>query len=170
VEAAGGEAWDVRHEAGGDEGAQQHGAQQQGGCDALQVRVRVGLGGHLRAGIGAPAAGGKRGLVRVLRGAERRELVSAAVKVKRAARHPEVSRAMRELAACGKVVGSRSAKISVRVDPAVFAAAAARFGLAGSRVCDVVNAALAAAGAPATFKQWLRDGADRIPDNFELAI
>ncbi len=46
------------------------------------------------------------------------------------------------LAAEGKVACARSAKISVRVDPGVLAAAAARFGMAESDVSDVVNASL----------------------------
>jgi hypothetical protein len=83
---------------------------------------------------------------------------------------PEIGRAFATLAAEGKVAGARSAKISVRVDPGVLAAAAARFGIAGSNVSDVVNASLAIAAAPDRFKEWLRNGTDTLPDDFELAI
>ncbi len=87
-----------------------------------------------------------------------------------AARDPAIGRALTALAAEGKVAGARSAKISVRVDPGVLAAAAARFGMAESDVSDVVNASLAVAAAPDRFKEWLRDPGEPLPDDFELAI
>ncbi len=85
-------------------------------------------------------------------------------------RRPEVAQALKTLAADGKVTGSRSAKISARVDPAVFSAAADRLGLPESGVSDVVNAALAIAAAPDQFKAWWRDPGPKLPDDFELAI
>jgi hypothetical protein len=62
--------------------------------------------------------------------------------------HPEVQRALDQLAAEGKATGARSTKISARVDPGIFAAAAA----------------------PDRFKEWLRNSAGTLPDDFELAI
>jgi hypothetical protein len=91
-------------------------------------------------------------------------------KAKLTQRDPEIGRALAKLAAEGKVTGARSAKISVRVDPGILAAAAARFGMAESDVSDVVNASLAVAAAPDPFKEWLRDPGDPLPDDFELAI
>ncbi len=84
--------------------------------------------------------------------------------------HPEVQRALDQLAAEGKATGARSTKISARVDPGIFAAAAARLGLAEGDVSDVVNASLAVAAAPDRFKAWLRNSAGTLPDDFELAI
>jgi hypothetical protein len=85
-------------------------------------------------------------------------------------RHPEVQQALDQLAAEGKATGARSTKISARVDPGIFAAAAARLGLAEGDVSDVVNASLAVAAAPDRFKAWLRNSAGTLPDDFELAI
>jgi hypothetical protein len=94
----------------------------------------------------------------------------ASAKAKLMQRDPEIGRALAKLAAEGKVAGARSAKISVRVDPGVLAAAAARFGMAESDVSNVVNASLAIAAAPDRFKEWLKDPGDPLPDDFELAI
>ena len=90
--------------------------------------------------------------------------------VKLATRNPDVGRALNRLAAEGKLAGGRSGKISARVDPGIFAAAAAQLGLAESDVSDVVNASLAIAAAPDRFKAWLRDSGDALPEEFELAI
>lgn len=81
-----------------------------------------------------------------------------------------IARAMSELAATGKLTGSRSEKISARVDPGVMKAAAERLGLEKTDVSDVVNAALALAAAPDRFKAWLGTTEDRLPDDFELAV
>jgi hypothetical protein len=89
---------------------------------------------------------------------------------KLALRNPDIGRAFARLAAAGKVAGVRSGKISARVDPRIFAAAAAELGLAESEVSDVVNASLAIAAAPDRFKTWLKDSGDALPDDFELAI
>jgi hypothetical protein len=85
-------------------------------------------------------------------------------------RNSEVSRALGILAAAGKVAGTRSTKISVRVDPGILSAAAARFGMAETEVSDVVNASLAVAAAPDSFKEWLASTTDTLPDDFEIAI
>ena len=81
---------------------------------------------------------------------------------------PVVARAVAELAARGAVTGTRSQKISTRVDPGLMAAAKQRFGLASE--ADVINASLAVAAAPDRFKAWLRDTQDTLTDDFELAV
>jgi hypothetical protein len=97
-------------------------------------------------------------------------LVGKTTTAKLALRNPDIGRALARLAAEGKVAGVRSGKISARVDPRIFSAAAARLGLAESEVSDVVNASLAIAAAPDRFKAWLKDGGDALPDDFVLAI
>lgn len=95
---------------------------------------------------------------------------AAAPAGKRTARHPDVARAMAQLAAAERVAGKRSAKISVRVDPGVLSAAAERLGLDARDVSEVVNASLAVAAAPDRFNEWLRDPGGTLSDDFELAI
>lgn len=123
-----------------------------------------------KAGGGAPAARRTNLAVEPATSGRADPLVPGPVLAKLAHRHPEVARALQELAASGKVTGTRAGKISARVDPGVFAAAAQRFGLQESQVSEVVNASLAVAAAPDKFKEWFRAERDRIPDDFELAI
>ena len=78
-----------------------------------------------------------------------------------------LDRAMAELAASGAVTGARAQKLSVRVDPGVLEAAAARLGMA--QASDVINASLALAAAPDRFKAWLRSTPDRLSADFEPA-
>jgi len=85
-------------------------------------------------------------------------------------RQPRVAQAMAKLARQGKVTGAKSSKISVRVDPGVFAAAAERLGVPESQVSDVINASLAVAAAPDRFKAWWAEPGEPVPDDFELAI
>lgn len=87
-----------------------------------------------------------------------------------ARRHPDVARALAELASANRIAGGRSEKISARVDPGVLGAAAERLGLDKRDVSDVVNASLAVAAAPDRFKAWLRNTGDTLPDDFELAV
>ena len=82
----------------------------------------------------------------------------------------EMSRALTELKDRGRVSGSRSRKISARVDPAILSAAAERLGLPDSEISEVVNASLALTAAPDKFKDWLRNSTSTLPDDFELAI
>ena len=84
----------------------------------------------------------------------------------RIARH--VAAALAELRLAGAVTGTRSQRISVRVDPGVMRAAAARLGL--SNPSDVVNASLAVAAAPDRFKAWWAETQATLPDDFEPAI
>ncbi len=79
-----------------------------------------------------------------------------------------VAAALAELRLAGAVTGTRSQRISVRVDPGVMRAAAARLGL--SNPSDVVNAALAVAAAPDRFKAWWAQTHATLPDDFELAV
>jgi hypothetical protein len=79
-----------------------------------------------------------------------------------------VAAALAELRQAGALTGARSQRISVRVDPGVMRAAAARLGL--TNPSDVVNASLAVAAAPDRFKTWWTETPATLPDDFELAI
>ncbi len=79
-----------------------------------------------------------------------------------------VAAALAELRLAGAVTGTRSQRISVRVDPGVMRAAAARLGL--TNPSDVVNASLAVAAAPDRFKAWWAETQATLPDDFELAV
>ena len=79
-----------------------------------------------------------------------------------------VAAALAELRLAGAVTGTRSQRISVRVDPGVMRAAGARLGL--TNPSDVVNASLAVAAAPDRFKAWWADTHATLPDDFELAV
>lgn len=79
-----------------------------------------------------------------------------------------VTAALAELRLVGAVTGARSQRISVRVDPGVMRAAAARLGL--TNPSDVVNASLAVAAAPDRFKAWWAGTHATLPDDFELAV
>jgi hypothetical protein len=79
-----------------------------------------------------------------------------------------VAAALDELWLAGAVTGTRSQRISVRVDPGVMRAAAATLGL--TNPSDVVNASLAVAAAPDRFKAWWAETRATLPDDFELAI
>ena len=85
-----------------------------------------------------------------------------------AGRDPRIARALEELAIAGQLTGAQSERISVRVDPGVVTAAAARLGLDRGNISELVNAALALAAAPDRFKAWLRDTPDTLPDDFEV--
>jgi hypothetical protein len=76
--------------------------------------------------------------------------------------------ALAELRLAGTLTGARSQRISVRVDPGVMRAAAARLGL--TNPSDVVNASLAVTAAPDRFKAWWAEAEAALPDDFDLAI
>ncbi len=82
--------------------------------------------------------------------------------------NPHVAAALAELRLAGAVTGARSQRISVRVDPGVMRAAAARLGL--TNPSDVVNASLAVAAAPDRFKAWWAETQATLPDDFEPAV
>jgi hypothetical protein len=79
-----------------------------------------------------------------------------------------IAAALAELKLAGALTGTRSQRISVRVDPGVMRAAAARLGL--TNPSDVVNASLAVAAAPNRFKAWWAEARATLPDDFELAV
>ena len=79
-----------------------------------------------------------------------------------------VAEALAEMKAAGAVTGTRSQRISVRVDPGVMRAAAVRLGL--TNPSDVVNASLAVAAAPDQFKAWWAAAEATLPGDFELAV
>lgn len=81
---------------------------------------------------------------------------------------PHVAAGLAELRLAGAVTGTRSLRISVRVDPGVMCAAAARLGL--TNPSDIVNASLVVAAAPDRFKAWWAETNATLPDDFELAV
>jgi hypothetical protein len=95
-----------------------------------------------------------------------RRPASAGTRGEHMGRH--VAAALAELRLAGAVTGTRSQRISVRVDPGVMRAAGARLGL--TNPSDVVNASLAVAAAPDRFKAWWAETPATLPDDFELAI
>jgi len=85
--------------------------------------------------------------------------------------HADIARArvafaMDRLERRGALSGRRSARLSVRVDPGLIAAARARIG-AGSD-SEVVTAALALLGIQDDYGAWLVSRADPLPEDFEL--
>lgn len=83
-------------------------------------------------------------------------------------RDPAVARAVELLGRHGVSTGTRSKKISTRVDPGIMEAAKQRFGLTSD--ADVINASLALAAAPDRFKIWLESSTGTVSDDFELAV
>jgi hypothetical protein len=71
------------------------------------------------------------------------------------------------LAASGKLKGSRTERLSARVDPGLIKAARAKTGLGNS---ELVNAALAVLAAPDDFGPWFAAQAGRLPKDFELEL
>jgi len=76
--------------------------------------------------------------------------------------------AIAELERSGALAGTRSQKLSTRVDPGLLAAARRRTGLRTDS--DLVNAALAVIAAGDDFGAWLVAQAGRLPEDFELAL
>jgi len=70
--------------------------------------------------------------------------------------------------AAGALAAACSRNPSVRVNPDVLAAASKCLGR--ENPADVVNTSLALAAKPESFKTWLAETEDRLPDNFELAV
>ena len=79
-----------------------------------------------------------------------------------------VAFALSTLAASGKLKGSRTERLSARVDPGLMKAARTRTGL--SNDSELVNAALAVLAAPDDFGPWFAAQAGRLPKDFELEI
>jgi hypothetical protein len=66
----------------------------------------------------------------------------------------------------GVLAGTRSHKLSARVDPGLLGAARARFGEGSDS--EVVNAALAVLAGDDDFGAWLVAQPGRLPEDFEL--
>ncbi len=79
-----------------------------------------------------------------------------------------VAFALSTLAASGKLKGSRTERLSARVDPGLMKAARTRTGLKNDS--ELVNAALAVLAAPDDFGPWFAAQAGRLPKDFELEI
>jgi len=76
--------------------------------------------------------------------------------------------ALSTLAASGKLKGSRTERLSARVDPGLIKAARIKTGLDSDS--ELVNAALAVLAAPDDFGPWFAAQAGRLPRDFELEI
>ena len=76
--------------------------------------------------------------------------------------------ALSTLAASGKLKGSRTERLSARVDPGLIRAARAKTGLGNDS--ELVNAALAVLAAPDDFGPWFAAQAGRLPKDFELEL
>ncbi len=76
--------------------------------------------------------------------------------------------ALLRLAASGKLEGSRSERVSVRVDPGLIKAARTKTGLKSDS--ELVNAALAVLAAPDDFGPWFAAQAGRLAKDFELEL
>src|SRR5271169_621019 len=76
--------------------------------------------------------------------------------------------ALSTLAANGKLEGSRTKRLSARVDPGLIRAARTKTGL--NNDSELVNAALAILAAPDDFGPWFAAQAGRLPKDFELEI
>ena len=76
--------------------------------------------------------------------------------------------ALVELERSGILAGTRSKKLSMRVDPGLIEAARRRAGLRSDS--DLINAALAMLAAGDDFGPWLVGQSGRLPEDFELAL
>ena len=76
--------------------------------------------------------------------------------------------ALSTLAASGKLKGSRTERLSARVDPGLIKAARSKTGLDNDS--ELVNAALAVLAAPDDFGPWFAAQAGRLPKDFELEL
>lgn len=76
--------------------------------------------------------------------------------------------ALSSLAASGKLKGSRTKRLSARVDPGLIKAARTKTGLKNDS--ELVNAALAVLAVPDDFGPWFATQAGRLPKDFELEL
>jgi len=79
---------------------------------------------------------------------------------------PRLAHAMQALQAEGKLVGPRSQKLGIRLQPGLLKAAAASTGI--KNPTDLVTAALALAAAPDNYGAWLVSQAGTLPEDFEF--
>jgi hypothetical protein len=82
--------------------------------------------------------------------------------------HLRLRHAFTALQRSGALTGSRSRKLSTRVDPGLIEAARQRAGVQSDS--DLVSAALAMLAAGDEFGPWLIGQAGRLPEAFELAL
>ena len=76
--------------------------------------------------------------------------------------------ALRTLAENGKLTGTRTRRVSARVDPGLVEAARIKTGL--NNDSELINAALAVIAAPDDFGPWFAAQAGRLPKDFELEL
>jgi len=76
--------------------------------------------------------------------------------------------AFRALAENGKLTGTRTRRLSARVDPGLVDAARDKTGLSSDS--DLVNAALAVIAASDDFGPWFAAQSGRLPKDFELEL
>src|ERR1700730_12713644 len=76
--------------------------------------------------------------------------------------------ALRIRAENGKLTGTRTRRVSARVDPGLVEAARIKTGL--NNDSELINAALAVIAAPDDFGPWFAAQAGRLPKDFELEL
>jgi hypothetical protein len=76
--------------------------------------------------------------------------------------------ALRTLAENGKLTGTRTRRVSARVDPGLVEAARVKTGL--NNDSELINAALAVIAASDDFGPWFAAQARRLPKDFELEL
>jgi hypothetical protein len=76
--------------------------------------------------------------------------------------------ALKTLAENGKLTGTRTRRVSARVDPGLVEAARIKTGL--NNDSELINAALAVIAAPDDFGPWFAAQAGRLPKDFELEL
>jgi hypothetical protein len=76
--------------------------------------------------------------------------------------------ALKTLTENGKLTGTRSRRVSARVDPGLVEAARITTGL--NNDSELINAALAVIAAPDDFGLWFAAHAGRLPKDFELEL
>ena len=76
--------------------------------------------------------------------------------------------ALATLAASGKLKGSRTKRLSARIDPGLLKAARTKTGLGNDS--ELVNVALAVLAAPDDFGHWFAAQAGRLPKDFGLEL
>ena len=119
--------------------------------------------------VGAPVFRGHPDAERRLTGGEALALMGTAVALTAGTIvGARLRAALEELSGTGALTGSRSRRISARVDPGLIEAAKRRTGLEADS--DVINAALAVLAAGDDFGAWLVSQSTPFPEDFELAI
>ena len=87
---------------------------------------------------------------------------------RRRARHGTVDPVISAKLENGKLTGTRTRRVSARVDPGLVEAARIKTGL--NNDSELINAALAVIAAPDDFGPWFAAQAGRLPKDFELEL